>query len=114
MSILRWIIGIPLVIVAIAFAVANGESVSFTYSPIHEPVNWPLYALVLAALAAGFIIGSVMTWAAGHAVRKSRTALAKENKKQQAEIERLTDEKLRGEALRLTAPRTLYDDEESV
>lgn len=88
MTFLKWIIGVPLVVAAIAFAVANGETVSFTYSPINEPLNWPLYALVLSALMIGFVIGTLMTWAAGHTARAERRALARQNKELQAELDK--------------------------
>jgi len=98
------------VIGAIAFAVANGETVSFTYSPIHEPINWPLYALVLIALMIGFVIGSVMTWAAGHGARAERRALAKQNKELQAERDKAKAERETQEALQITR-RDLSEEE---
>lgn len=110
MTFLKWIIGVPLVVGAIAFAVANGETVSFTYSPLHEPVNWPLYALVLIALMIGFIIGSVMTWAAGHAARTEKRALAKRNKELQTELDKIKAERETQEALQITR-RALSEEE---
>ena len=110
MVFLKWIIGVPLVLLAIAFAVANSESVSFTWSPIHEPVNWPVYALVLSALALGFVIGSLMTWAAAHSQRKERRDAIKTNKKLQADIEKLEAAKLQQETLQI-ARRNLTEDE---
>ena len=109
MTLMKWLIGVPLVVLAIAFAVANGESVSFTWSPIHDPVNWPLYALVLAALMIGFIIGSFMTWIAGHAQRKERRTLAKDNKKLQGEVDKLQTAQTQQETLRI-AQRNLTED----
>lgn len=110
MTIMKWLIGVPLVVLAIAFAVANGEDVSFTWSPIHDPVNWPLYALVLCALMAGFIIGSFMTWIAGHAHRKERRTIVRDNKKLQSEIEKLQTAQTHQETLRI-AERNLTENE---
>lgn len=107
---MKWIIGVPLVILAIAFAVANGDTVSFTWSPIHDPINWPVYALVLFAMLIGFLIGSVMTWAGGHAQRKERRELAKSNKKLQAELDKATTAQLHAETLQI-ARRTLTSEE---
>lgn len=90
MTILRWMIGIPLVVLAIAFAVANGEIVAFTWSPVNEALNWPLYALVLSAMAIGFIFGSFITWVNGHSLRKERRQLAKKVEAQQEEITKLS------------------------
>lgn len=97
-------------VAAIAFAVANGETVSFTYSPINEPINWPLYALVLSAVTLGFVIGSVMTWAAGHAARAERRALAKQNKELQTELDKMKTQNDRQEALQI-ARRNIIEEE---
>lgn len=98
---MKWIIGVPLVVAAIAFAVANGETVSFTYSPINEPINWPLYALVLSAVTIGFVIGSVMTWAAGHTGRVERRAALKHNKELQAELDKIKSTQDKHEAMQI-------------
>lgn len=110
MTLLKWIIGVPLVIACIAFAVANGDTVTFTYSPIHEPINWPLYALVLLSIVIGFVIGSVMTWAAGHAQRKERREMNKQNKKLQAEMDKIQTAQLHQETLQI-ARRQLTEEE---
>lgn len=110
MTFLKWMIGLPLVVAAIAFAVANGETVSFTYSPVGEPLNWPLYALVLIALMIGFVIGSLMTWVAGHSVRAERRALSRQIKTLQAELDTLKAEREKSDALQLTGRLTEKED----
>lgn len=110
MTFLKYLIGVPLVVLAIAFAVANGEIVSFTWSPINEPLNWPLYALVLFALVIGFIIGAVMTWAAGHGTRKERRELTKHNKQLQTELEKMQVQQTQAETLQI-ARRNLSEKE---
>ncbi len=110
MTFLKWIIGVPLVIGAIAFAVANGDLVLFTWSPLHDPLEWPLYALVLAALSIGFVIGSLMTWAAAHAVRKERRAQAKTIKTMQQEIDKLTETQARHETLQIARHQLTQDE----
>ncbi len=107
---MKWIIGVPLVILAIAFAVANGDTVSFTWSPVHDPINWPVYALVLVAMVLGFLIGSLMTWTAGHTQRKERRELVKSNKKLQAELDKATAAQLHTETLQI-ARRNLTSEE---
>lgn len=110
MSILKWIVGVPLVVLAIAFAVANGEHVTFTYSPIHAPINWPLYALVLCALVLGFVIGSFMTWAAGYQGRADKRALARQNKELQKELDHCKAAQVKEDTLQI-ARRNLSEEE---
>ena len=75
MAVLRWIVVLPLAAACIAFALANRESVLFTYSPFHPSVESPVYLLALGMLAAGFLLGSVMTWLGMGKLRKDRRAL---------------------------------------
>lgn len=108
MSLLRWIIGIPLVIGAILFAVANGETVSFYWSPLNDPLEWPLYAIALAALVLGFVLGSLMTWAAGHPLRKDRAAMNKTVKQLQTEIDKLGTLRAKEEAVIVPEEKDIY------
>jgi uncharacterized integral membrane protein len=43
-------------------ATSNIEIVKFTFSPMHEPVETPVYLIGLFAVAAGFIFGCIMVW----------------------------------------------------
>lgn len=110
MSFLKWVIGLPLVVLTIAFAVANDARVSFAWSPLHDPLSWPLYALVLAALVIGFILGSLMTWAAGHPVRRDRREYRRLNKKLQGELDKAQTQISHSDTLH-TARRALTDEE---
>ena len=57
MTLIRWLITLPVVIVTIAFCVANPQNISVTWSPVHTPADIPLYTIGLGALALGFIWG---------------------------------------------------------
>lgn len=105
MTFLKWIIGVPFVILAVAFAVANGEIIAFAWSPVHEPIETPLYALVIIALALGFFIGSLMTWAGGHGVRKERRAQAKTIKKLETDLNKAQQDVLKTETLHIAERR---------
>lgn len=57
----------PLAIVMIALAVANRGPVAFTLDPFNPgnpalTLQMPLFFLMFAALAAGLLIGSMVTW----------------------------------------------------
>lgn len=50
------------VVVAAAFAVFNREVVTIDFWPFPYQLQLPLYLLLVASLALGFLIGSAVTW----------------------------------------------------
>jgi uncharacterized integral membrane protein len=61
------IVLVPIAILIIAFAVANRETVTVSFDPFsgHEPaatVSLPLFALVIALLIFGVLIGGAASW----------------------------------------------------
>lgn len=87
MALLRWIFSIPLIVVSVYLAISNKDNIAFTYSPIHEPIEFPLYFLILASIAVGFFFGSITTWLAGGKVRKEKRALKKSVKSLEKELD---------------------------
>ena len=57
MRIVFWIVALPVVAVAMAFAVSNHESVAISLWPLVYRLEAPLYVVVTGALFLGFIIG---------------------------------------------------------
>ena len=60
MILIRWLITLPVVIVTVAFCVANPQNISVTWSPVHPVTDIPLYAIGLGAMALGFIWGLLL------------------------------------------------------
>jgi uncharacterized integral membrane protein len=61
------IILVPVAVLIIAFAVANRETVTVSFDPFsgHDPaatVSLPLFALVIALLIIGVLIGGAASW----------------------------------------------------
>jgi uncharacterized integral membrane protein len=61
------IILVPLAVLIIAFAVANREMVTVSFDPFsgHDPaatVSLPLFALIIALLIVGVVIGGMASW----------------------------------------------------
>ncbi|GAB3448989.1 LapA family protein [Insolitispirillum peregrinum] len=73
MRILSWLLGLPVALLAIVFAVVNRHAVTVDIWPLPWDVSAPLYLLVLGALAFGVILGSILTWLAGVPVRGKAT-----------------------------------------
>ncbi|MGB3811140.1 MAG: LapA family protein [Parvibaculum sp.] len=67
MNFFRWFVLPPVALIAIALAVANRQSVTFSFDPFNptEPalgVTMPLSLIVIAALFLGILIGGFATW----------------------------------------------------
>lgn len=86
MAFLRWLIALPFIVVIVAFAIANPNDVLLVWSPIHEKLSLPLYALSLGFLGIGFLLGSMMTWFGMGKVRAERRTYKKENKRLEKEL----------------------------
>lgn len=60
MTLIRWLITLPVIIVTVAFCVANPQNISVIFSPLHAATEMPLYAIGLGALALGFLWGVLL------------------------------------------------------
>lgn len=88
--IFRWVIGLPLVIAVIAFAVANRKAVVLSLDPLHEAdplisLELPLWLLMFAGVFIGLVVGYAACWFAQGKHRK----LARERHR---EVTRLSSE----------------------
>ena len=62
MKVISWIIGLPIAVLAIIFAVSNRGGVLVDLWPLPWEVTLPLYLLVLGALGIGLLAGAVIAW----------------------------------------------------
>jgi uncharacterized integral membrane protein len=88
--ILRWIVGLPIAIVVIAFAIANRQWTRLSLDPFSSEspvlsINMPLWALFIFGVFIGILVGWTGCWAAQSKWRK----LARERR---SEITRLQSE----------------------
>jgi lipopolysaccharide assembly protein A len=59
----RWIVGIPLLLLMVLFALSNSEPVPLGLFPLGRlPFQVPLSIVVLAALGLGFFLGGLLVW----------------------------------------------------
>lgn len=75
-SVARWIIGIPLLLLMVLFALSNTGPVLLDLFPFgHLPFGVPLSIVVLAAMGLGFLLGGLRLWfTALHHQRAARRA----------------------------------------
>ncbi|WP_161958846.1 LapA family protein [Ferruginivarius sediminum] len=61
---ISWVITLPLLAIAVVFAVNHRGRVVLDLWPLPLRVEPPLYLLVLLAIFVGFVIGGLVVWAA--------------------------------------------------
>ena len=96
--IFRWAIGLPIVILVAAFAVANRQSVVLSLDPFHE-VD-PIYSLQLPLWLLFFLgafVGLVVGYAAGWWGQGRHRKLARERHKEIARLSTALEQAQKGE-----------------
>ena len=93
MALLRTFLGFLIAIALTAFAVFNRQDISLIYSPIHDPLELPLYLLTLCFFAGGLLLGSLMTWFGGGKTRKKSRDQRREIKTLEKELDKEKKEK---------------------
>ncbi|MEO1249254.1 MAG: LapA family protein [Pseudomonadota bacterium] len=93
MRALGWlVIGLPLMMVIVLFAISNREPVTLSIWPLAAERQAPLYLVILIVAVAGFIVGAVFTWVLGLGARlqaaRDRRKLAGLNQEQAGWAER--------------------------
>jgi uncharacterized membrane protein YciS (DUF1049 family) len=69
------------------FTFMHKDSVSLMWSPLHERMETPISLIATFFFAIGFIVGAVMVWANGHKKRQDHSALKKQVKTLQKDVE---------------------------
>ena len=90
--ILRWIIGLPIAIVVIGFAVANRQWTRLSLDPFSSEspilsINMPLWALFIFGVFIGIVVGWIVSWFAHGKWRKLARDRRAEIMKLQSELE---------------------------
>jgi uncharacterized integral membrane protein len=77
-KVLFWIFAAPLAAVIIIFSVNNRADVVLDMWPLDTaPPPLPLFAVVLASLFAGFLIGAIIAWLSGGEARRRARRMAR-------------------------------------
>lgn len=74
----RTILGLIVTLPVAVFCGLNIQSVEVTYSPFHDPVSVPLYAVVLGFAFFDVLFGSFSTWLNTAPLRKERRQYKKQ------------------------------------
>ena len=55
------LIAVPVFVIVCVLCVMNADTVSFVWWPVAAPLDLPLFVVILAAFAAGFLAGGALT-----------------------------------------------------
>jgi hypothetical protein len=91
---LNWLIGLPIAVIVIGFAVANRQWIDISFDPFSREapyayVSMPLWALLFCGLFLGAIAGWIAAWLAQSKWRKATREARTELKLCRDELERL-------------------------
>ncbi|MBI1273582.1 MAG: DUF1049 domain-containing protein [Alphaproteobacteria bacterium] len=75
---LSWLITLPLIALAVCFAVGNREPVIVNLWPLGYEVALPIYMLALVPLAIGLVLGGLVIWFGGLRHKLQARKLARE------------------------------------
>ena len=106
MKLLSWIILLPLIIVMIAFAIANREIVALQFDPLPFALELPLYLAALGFILVGIFVGA----AAVHGGLRRWRGLARARARDVARLEAELAARARTKGLEAAAPATIVSD----
>ena len=74
--IVSWVVGLPLAVIGIGFAVANREWVTVSFDPINRvqpfaTIDMPLWVLFFAGIFLGIFVGWFVAWRGGAKHRRN-------------------------------------------
>ena len=88
MKVVSWIALAALAVVVAVFAVANRTPVRLSLEPLPYELTAPVFALVIAALFVGALIGLAAAWLGGAKRRRRAAALRRRTALLERELER--------------------------
>ncbi len=86
MHFIRSLIALILTAIIAIFAVMNREDASVMWSPFHDVIILPLYAVILGSLLSGFLMGGFAVWINDSGLRKTRRQQKKKIKGLEKEL----------------------------
>ena len=57
-----WLLLLPLIVLSVAFAIANRHIVTLSLDPTPISIRAPLYSFVLAGIFVGLLVGGLIAW----------------------------------------------------
>jgi len=86
MSLLNSLFTFILIIAIAGFCILNAQAINITWSPIHDTIELPLYAVILGGLIIGFVLGALSLWINNGSLRKTKRQQKKHIKTLEKEL----------------------------
>jgi uncharacterized integral membrane protein len=87
-----WILTLPLIVVAVVFSIANRDPVTLDLWPFDLSLRMPLFAVLLASLVVGLLIGGLAAWLSGAGARRRGRRARRRVEELEREVARLRQE----------------------
>lgn len=84
MKIVSWLVGLPLAVIVMSFALSNRQGAAVGLWPFEDGIDLPVYLIVLAPLLIGFLVGAAFAGLKGLKYRR----IARRQTKRAADLER--------------------------
>ena len=62
-------VGLPVALVAVVFSIANRQGMTINLWPLERSQDLPVFAVILAAVVVGFLLGAIVMWLSSAPVR---------------------------------------------
>jgi uncharacterized membrane protein YciS (DUF1049 family) len=91
--VVNWVVGLPIALIAIGFAVANRQWISISFDPFNRThpfalIEMPLWALFFCGVFVGMLAGGLVVWLAQGKHRKAERQAKIELVRTQQQFER--------------------------
>jgi NhaP-type Na+/H+ or K+/H+ antiporter len=101
MRLLFWIVGLPLAVVLIAFAVANRHFVQVSLDPLSQQEPWaslsvPLWTVLFFGILCGLVVGWIGAWFKQRKWRRAARQASRDLASERSEAARLRREQTGG------------------
>ncbi|MFP4313713.1 MAG: lipopolysaccharide assembly protein LapA domain-containing protein [Alphaproteobacteria bacterium] len=87
-ALIRWVFGFIIALFFVFFAAFNRQIVTLHYSPLNDPLELPLFAIVLGFSALAFMVGAATVWLSDGKIRRERRGLRRHVKSLEKELDR--------------------------
>ncbi len=87
MKVLSWLVGLPLAVIVLLFALSNRHGVTVGLWPFEDGIDLPVFLIVLLPLLAGFLAGGLVAFLKGLKHRR----VARQQARRVADLERQLD-----------------------
>lgn len=86
LRLLQWIIFLLVALIVVTFVVQNRQMVEVSLWPLPFTKPAPLFAIIIACVLVGFLLGAFSAWLSGAGARKKARALARMNDEKARQI----------------------------